>query len=161
MTTFRLILLSIMACLLAFGCAEKQEDVDKMEQEMMAQDGQTTAAVADVDSIGSEIPVDEPSATPDAGAIPEEAQFQDTRPAGGGYTVQVAACENLEYADYLVSTFVTRGYEPFMTSTVEDGQTFYRVRVGSFEGYSEAKALRAELVDKYSIHEAWIDQVSE
>ncbi len=55
--------------------------------------------------------------------------------------------------------YQNRGYEPYVTNETVDGQMTYRVRIGQFESFNDAKALKNELGDKYSI-EPWIDFVS-
>ena len=77
-------------------------------------------------------------------------------PAGGGYTVQVAGCEDQAYAEYLVEKYTERGYDPYIATANVNGQTYYRVRIGSFETLGEAKALKTQLADRYSVV-AWID----
>ncbi len=146
---------------LALGCAEKQDEVAKLEQEMLDQEQPT------VDSLGAAVDAN-PDATeavtavPDASAVPQEdTEFEQAPPVGAGYTVQVGACKNLEYSRILVDTYTARGYTPFLTSAVIDGETFYRVRIGSTEGYSEAKSLKDELIDRYSVAEIWIDETRE
>jgi cell division septation protein DedD len=75
-----------------------------------------------------------------------------------GYVVQVAACESMEYAQYLVEKYQNRGYDPYMITATVEGQTYYRVRIGGIETEQEAKQLKNELLDKYSI-QAWIDEI--
>jgi len=77
---------------------------------------------------------------------------------GGSFTVQVAGCESLEYAQHLIELYTDRGYEPYLTETTVEDQVYYRVRIGGFEGLAEAKKLRDELIDRYSI-EPWVDNL--
>jgi cell division septation protein DedD len=147
-----------MMLVLALGCAEKQEEASALEQELLDQELPTADTTTDavVDSVEAEAVV------PDASAIPQEDKtFEQAPPVGGGYTVQIASCENLEYAQNLVDKYAGRGYEPYLTSIVIEGQTFNRVRIGGLEGFSQAKALRDEIIDKYSEAEAWIDEIRE
>jgi len=150
-----------MTLMLALSCAQKQEEATKLEQEILEQEHPAT------DSLGvvvETVPdsVEAVAVVPDASAVPQEdTHFEQAPPVGAGYTVQVGACKNLEYSQHLVETFTGRGYEPYLTSAVIDDQTFYRVRIGNVEGYSEAKALRDELLDKYSVSDVWIDEVRE
>ena len=150
-----------MTLVLALGCAQKQEEATKLEQEILDQEQPVTDSMgAAVDAVPDS--VEHMTATPDASAIPQEdTSFEQPPPVGAGYTVQVGACKNIEYSRHLVDTYTQRGYEPFLTSAVIDGETFYRVRIGSTEGYSEAKSLQDELTDKYSVAEIWIDEISE
>jgi len=78
-------------------------------------------------------------------------------PAGVGYTVQIASCESEDYARRLINRYTERGYEPFVTTITYTNQTYYRVRVGHFQTVAEARALRDELADRYSI-KPWVDR---
>jgi len=142
--------------LLAMSCSRKKEEAARLEQEMMQEE-----AVADTAAEAGLTPEDTAEyAAPelDAGAIPsEEPEFLPQEEEAAGYVVQVAACESLEYAQYLVEKYTTRGYSPYLTTSTIDGQTYYRVRVGGLATLQEAKELKAELVNKYSV-EAWIDK---
>ncbi|MCK4302448.1 MAG: SPOR domain-containing protein [candidate division Zixibacteria bacterium] len=146
--------------LLAAGCAQKKEDAAKLEQEMMEQEAQAT------DTSQIDAGVAPPETVSDLAAVQpevsqqEEPKYSPQRPEGSGYTVQVAACESLDYAQHLIEKYAERGYEPYMTTVEVDGQTYYRVRLGSFETPEEAGQLKAELVDKYSVG-AWIDWQSQ
>ncbi|TET95840.1 MAG: SPOR domain-containing protein [Candidatus Zixiibacteriota bacterium] len=150
-----LIFLGIFA-LLAMSCSSKKEEATRLEQEMMQEEGVVdTAAEA---GLTPEDTAEYAAPELDAGAIPsEEPQFVPQEEEEAGYVVQVAACESLEYAQYLVEKYTTRGYSPYLTTATVDGQTYYRVRVGGLATLQEAKELKTELVDKYSV-EAWIDK---
>jgi hypothetical protein len=141
------------------GCSEKKEEAAKLEEEMMQlqTEADTGAAVATEDSLA--LP---PAA--DASAIPEEEQpvadLMPPAPQGEGFTVQVASCEDPDYARYLVSLYADRGYEASVSTITYNSQTYYRVRIGNLESFSEAGVLKAELDDKYSIA-AWIDRLDQ
>ena len=169
MKPFAVLIVSLMVfgLLLLVGCS-KDDDVAELEKEMMEQqesEGEMTAdtAAPPEPSTPSEdtMTPEQTRQQPDAGAIPEEQQEHmdmPERPAGSGYEVQVAGCEDPEYARYLVDKYRQRGYEPYVTEATIDGQKYYRVRLGVFQGYSEAKQVRMEVEDRYSI-EAWIDPI--
>jgi cell division septation protein DedD len=143
---------------LLVSCSKKKEEAAKLEQEMMQQE--TTAADTTADTAA--MPTDTTGLTQEeisAGAVPEESEEQFvSQQEETGYVVQVAACESRDYAQYLVEKYIKRGYEPYITTTVVDGQTFYRVRIGGLETLQAAKELKDELLDKYSVH-AWIDEI--
>ena len=93
------------------------------------------------------------------GAVPEEEKeetYTGSQPEGSGYTVQVASCESMTYAEHLIQIYTERGYEPYMVKANVDGETYYRVRIGIYPSLSEAQSLKSELADKYSV-KAWID----
>lgn len=141
---------------LSIGCSKKKEEAAKMEQEMLAQEAGDSAMKADSAAMMDTMP--EPM---DAAAVPEEPaeeSIETPPPATGGYTVQVASCEDADYARHLQELYFGRGYEPFITTINYEGQTYYRVRVGAYDTYSGAKAAMNELIDRYSIN-AWIDVI--
>lgn len=140
----------ILLLTLGFGCAKKQEDAAQMEQEMLGGD-----SLVDSAALADSIP--DSTAMLDAQAVPEEPAHQmPAQPPGEGYTVQVASCPDQDYADYLITKFTNRGYEPYVKMITFEGETYYRIRIGVFENFSEAKNLKNELEDKYSAP-VWID----
>ncbi len=151
MKYMRFLAVLCLAGLVISGCSKKQEEADKLEQEMMAQETAVDSAAVDTTAVEEEVAMD-------AAAVPREetSPFVPVDVEGEGYTVQVASCESLDYARYLVEVYSDRGYEPYLTQFEFEGQLFYRVRVGQFESDSEALALKAELIDKYSV-DAWVD----
>lgn len=142
------ILLGILM-LLALSCSKKKEEAAKLEEEIMQQE---TAVDTGIDTAA--IPLDtskEIKPETDVGVISE---YEEKK----GYAVQVAACESLDYAHYLLDKYSQRGYEPYMTTTTVDGQTYYRVRIGGIATLTEAQDLKDELLDKYSV-QAWIEEI--
>lgn len=153
------ILVILVSCLLLIvGCSKKKEEAAQLEQEVLQGQEGTVTDSALIDS--SEI-VDSAAMAADASAIPEEEVAPDMprRPAGDGYTVQVAGCESEDYARHLVDLYTERGYEPYVSEFSYDGQVYYRVRIGLYESFGPAKQLQVELSDKYSV-DGWIDKVT-
>lgn len=159
MGLLRVILVFGLVVGLLAACSEKKEEAAKLEEEMkqLQTEADTGAVVAAEDSLA--LP---PAA--DASAIPEEEQpiadLMPPAPQGEGFTVQVASCEDPDYARYLVGLYADRGYEAFVSTITYNSQTYYRVRIGNLESFSEAGVLKAELDDKYSIN-AWIDRLDQ
>ena len=159
-SSFKLFVFLFLLIPLFISCSdEKKEEAAKMEQELMGDSQSVADSAALVDSLGQGIGEDT-SFEPEA--VPEEAETvkaMPKQPAGDGFTVQVAGCEDRAYAEYLVEKFTNRGYEPFVATATVEGQTYYRVRIGVYENYSEAKSMQAELLDRYSLN-TWIDVTS-
>jgi cell division septation protein DedD len=160
MMKYTVLFLFLLAAVLVTGCSDdKKEEAARLEQELMGGDTASDtsgkpAQTPDSMEPGMTAPTHEP------GAIPSEKQVDlPGQPTGSGYAVQVAGCENADYATYLVGVYKNRGYEPYVTQTSVGGITYYRVRIGLFETMSEANSLKAELQDKFSIA-PWIDFVS-
>lgn len=158
MRTLWVLAIAILTLALLVGCSDKQKEAAELEQEMRDLEAADTAALteAEPDTMA------EPAA--DAAAIPDEAQPDPLPmppvPEGEGYTVQVASCENEDYARYLVGVYADRGYDAFVTTITYEGQTFYRVRIGNFGGISEARNLENELQDRFSAS-TWIDRLDQ
>ncbi len=144
--------------LLTIGCSKKQDEVDRLEQEMIGDSGAPGTTMSDCTMVALDTMSAEETMAMDAGAVPEEPQPAElpTAPSGSGFTVQVAGCEDRDYAEHLVGVYRERGFEPFVTNETVEGQLFYRVRIGQFESFSEAQALKSDLADKFSV-DAWID----
>jgi len=161
MRSLKIVLLSGLVICLLVGCSEKQKDAAKLEQELQEMEGGSDSGI---EATGQEPEGTADTPVADASAVPQEEQpdviSMPPAPAGDGYTVQVASCENREYAGYLVDVYFGRGYEAFVSTAMIEGQTYYRVRIGNVETYGEAKDLRLELADRYSI-DPWIDRLNQ
>lgn len=151
MRKFTYLVLLIALSIFVAGCSkEKKDEAAQLEKELMGDSqmvldsAMDSTAVETIDSTVVEPEVEEP------------VKMMPEKPAGDGFTVQVAGCEDRAYAEHLVEVYKSRGYEPYVTSITVEGQGFYRVRIGIFDSLSDAKDLKAELNDKYSI-ESWID----
>ena len=157
MNFYKLAAITLLLVAIVFGCSKKKEEAAKLQEEMMGQEEMTADSMADSNTFVEE---DTLAEIADASAVPEEEpRYMPKQPSGDGYTVQVAGCEDRTYAEHLVDKYLERGYEPYMTTITIEGQTYYRVRIGSFTTMSEAKALKAELADKYSL-DVWIDEIT-
>lgn len=152
MHTFRYFTFLIALSLVIVGCSkEAKDEAAQLERELSGDSTAILDSIAEAQRLidAAEQVVDEP-------VIEEPVLEMPKKPAGDGYTVQVAGCEDRAYANYLVEKFTERGYQPFVTSITVEGQLYYRVRIGIFASLADAKALQAELNDKYSL-ETWVD----
>lgn len=156
MRFFGILGLLVAISLLTISCSDKKEEVAKLEKEVLDEG-------ADIDSVGDSSALTDTLGvqTSSPQTVPDEVEPEPfpAIPTGGGYTVQVAGCESQAYAQHLVNVYQDRGYEPYVTNKTVEGQLYYRVRIGQFENLQEAKVLKADLLDKYSV-EAWIDLIS-
>ncbi|MCJ7489710.1 MAG: SPOR domain-containing protein [Thermoplasmata archaeon] len=163
MQMLKALLIVGLTILLLIGCSEKQKEASRLEQEVRDQE---ESAMTDKGLQDSGMAVDTSSApsSADASAIPPEAQPGITTqpmppaPTGEGWTVQVASCESQTYARHLVDVFTSRGYQPYVTTITQGEQLYYRVRIGSLTNLAEARSLKDELTDRYSV-KAWIDKI--
>jgi cell division septation protein DedD len=162
MKLLKIVILGGLVISLLVGCSDEAKDeAAQLEEELQQMEGETDStaqAMTDTTMGAEETPV------ADASAVPEEEQpgvaAMPPAPTGDGFTVQVASCESREYASHLVDVYFGRGYEAFVSRAMVDGQTYYRVRIGNLQTYGEAKALKLELADRYSI-EPWISRLNQ
>ena len=150
-----LILVFILSLSLVIACSQKQDEADQIEQEMLAADQEAATAVADSTTAGlAETPSVDVAAVP----IEETSSYALATDEGEGFAIQIASCESLEYAEHLVELYAGRGYEPYITEYDLDGQLYYRVRLGGMATLADAKAVKDDLVDRYSV-KCWIDRL--
>jgi cell division septation protein DedD len=158
MRTLWLLVIAVLALALLVGCSDKQKEAAELEAEMKDMEGIDTSVEVEPDTTL----VAEPVA--DAEAVPEETQpdrpTMPPVPRGEGYTVQVASCENEDYAWHLVEVYSGRGYEPYVTTITFEGQTYYRVRIGDYSAIGDARALQDEIKDRFS-KTTWIDRLDQ
>ncbi len=142
------------------GCAEKKAQAAKLEQEMLKQEQAATEFVADTSTADSNLPNVGRAEEMNPLAIPEEElqavtfKYEEKK----GYAVQIAACESLDYAQYLVEIYTQRGYDPYMVVSTVGAQTYYCVCIGGIATFKEAQDLKNELLDKYSV-QACIEEI--
>ncbi len=146
------IIMSLLLFSLLTGCSKKKEEQPSVEQEMTEQHVDTVAE----DTLGMQDTLQEGASETEDTSASSEPGMMPPHPISG-YTVQVASCESPDYADYLIELYKRRGYEPYLTTATVNNQTYYRVRIGDFDNLQDAKVLRDELLDKYSVN-AWIDK---
>ncbi len=160
MRTCTFLLLLVILSVFAAGCSkEKKDEAAKLEKKLMGDTTQVMDSLAEVQRVADSLATVQAEA--DKLKVQQEQAEESIskmpkQPAGEGYTVQVAGCENRDYAEHLVDVYTERGYQPYVTSITVEGQGYYRVRIGIFESLSDAKALQAELKDKYSV-DTWVD----
>lgn len=152
------IILFSMVLLLAFGCSKDQEKVDQLEKEVMNAESQdlmtdSAAIAAKAESTAAKTQVAKTTAKTAKDEL-NARRFEPT--ATGGFTVQVASGTSRTYANYMAEQFIERGYNAFVTEVYFDDVTYYRVRIGNYESYDEAKLVGQDLHDKFSVN-FWID----
>lgn len=74
------------------------------------------------------------------------------------YTLQVSSSTVEAYALELKNKLIAQGYDAFIQNTEIDGIMRYRIRVGRFTTYDEAKSYRLEMMNKTDF-EPWIDKI--
>lgn len=66
---------------------------------------------------------------------------EDRKTSGGGYTVQVLATRKQADAEALVKKLSARGYGAYIKRVSDGHASWYRVRVGSYGGFGEARTM--------------------
>ncbi len=67
------------------------------------------------------------------------------------FTLHLSSFSDRAQADALVARLKKAGYQPYLASSVEEGVTWYRVRVGRYASYEDAVAAKADFEKKQSI----------
>jgi len=74
------------------------------------------------------------------------------------YTLQVSSSTVEAYAIELRDKLIARGYDAFIQKKEVEGILRYRIRVGYFTNYDEAKAYRQTMI-KTTEFEPWVDKI--
>lgn len=157
-TLVPILLLSLL--ILFCGCS-KDEDIAQLEQETMEAESADYISEETENQEFASSEIDTASTTEYAmtpEATPEEERAPEITPSvsgQGGYTIQIASGNNFDNVNSLQQKYLERGYDAFISQAFIDGETVYRLRIGNFENFSEAKALGLELKDRYSVN-FWI-----
>ncbi len=161
---FRYLLLVTCAALLLLGCSDKQEEVKQLEREAARDEAadvmdslNATApdtGARDADTGGME---DDTAMETDTAAIKKSRDY-DTPDYSqlDGYVVQLGSYATRDFAEMMAEKYVGRDFPAFVTSAEIDGQTYYRLRVGVYETFDDAKQVGEILKDRYST-EYWVD----
>lgn len=72
------------------------------------------------------------------------------------WSVQVSAAPAKDIANSLVEQLKAKGYDGYVVQTNVKGQTYYRVRVGRFDGRQEAEAVRQSLARQEGYRDAYL-----
>jgi len=153
MTRLFMILVLIVA-LVVIGCSKKQEEIDALQQEATGED-----ATAVMDSLqgtsGETAEMSHPATTKPVAKEPEPEPEPDYT-GMTGFIIQLGSYNNYELASYWAEKYQNREYPAFLRQVELDGQTYYRLRVGVYDTYKEAKQVGELLADRYSVN-YWID----
>ncbi len=154
----RIVTIGILVLVLAVtGCSKKKEEAQALQKEA----AQDEAAMA-MDSLAQKPPVTDTVAevTPKPAPQQKPVETKPTEPEPpleAGYVVQVGSYLNHDLAESMAEKYKKRGYDTFLDQVEVNGQEFYRLRIGVFKSYSEAKRIGEQLVDRYSAS-YWVDK---
>ena len=77
---------------------------------------------------------------------------------GAKYTLQVSSSTVAAYAEEFKNKLIARGFDAFIQKAEVDGVLRYRIRVGHFVSYDEAKAYRQTMIETTEF-EPWVDKI--
>ena len=140
------------------GCNKKQDELDAIQQDAADQD----AAVV-IDSLGQgegeaveETAEYETPTLTETEAVRETAEPEPDYSQFEGFVIQLGSYSDYELATYWSEKYQNRDLPAFLRQVELDGQTFWRLRIGVYDTYGEAKEVGDLLVDRYSAA-YWID----
>lgn len=150
------ILCVLIVGLVLTGCSKKEDEIKALEQDATGED-----AAAVMDSLESGGPteaapaVSEPA--PDESAVQAEAREQEPDYSQiQGFVIQLGSYRNYELASYMAEKYENREFPAFLSQIEIEGQLYYRLRIGVYDTYQEAKEVGELMVDRYSAS-YWID----
>lgn len=151
-----LCILALALVLAVSGCSKKKEDAKALQTEAAHDE-----AARAMDSLSQKPPTTDTTApvTPKP-AIAEEPVEQESAepeyPQEAGFVVQVGSYLDHDLATSMVDRYKNRGYDAFLVPSAINGQEFYRLRIGVFDSYAEARQIGEQLADRYSAT-YWVD----
>lgn len=67
----------------------------------------------------------------------------------GGFSIQLVAITNKARAVAIKKQMIDEGYPAYVSTTMKDGKSFYRVRIGSYPDKAEAEQVQARMKRRY------------
>ncbi len=164
MSLLRISTLSTLAFLLLFGCGKKNEEVapkaeKAVSEELFDEFYEENSTETDVveESVAEEVVVEEPVTEFDS-QVSEPVFSTD-----GRYVVQVSCIASEEIAEDVARKFENKGYPVYIAEvknpTPQLMGTYFRVRIGGFDGINSAKAFGEDFL-LTSGFEYWVDNRS-
>ncbi len=148
-TTIFIIFILIFSILLFTNCAKKQE------RELPEQEKTEEPAVTEEPGITPQKEIEKVSEV-----SKEEIQPEIVLKGKKVFELQLVAVRDYSRIEAEQNKLARYGYNTFITTTVKDGETFYRLRLDDLYTYSEAFALGEKLKGQFSsIHEYWIQKM--
>ena len=94
---------------------------------------------------------------PPGGAVPAPNKLVPQTTQGEGYVVQLGTYTNRDLAAHWVEKYQAQKFPAFLREVEVNGRTCYRVRIGVYATYQEAKTVGEKLADQNSTA-YWIDK---
>lgn len=143
------------------GCSKDKEDIEALQQDATGQDA--SAAMDSLRRTGDEsgeAVTDYGQTEPEVAAAEEayepEPEPEPEYPEVEGFVVQLGSYKDYQLAEYMAGKYQGRDYPAFVRQIDIGGETYYRLRVGVYGTYEEARQVGELLADRYSAT-YWID----
>jgi len=157
--TVFIIFILIFSILLFTSCGKKKVERELPEQEKTEEPaateepGTTPAQETVSDETGEEI-------QSEVTLKEEEIQPETVLKGEKVFELQLVAVRDYARIEAEQNKLAHNGYNTLITTTVKDGETFYRLRLDDLYTYADAFALGEKLKEQFfSIHEYWIQKV--
>ena len=144
---------------------EDRQEVTEEEWLTTTDDADTEETIEDTETVAKELavkiePVESmekvPPPKPQKQVIPgSKIPFDNER-----FTIQVASRNNLRDAEKVAADLINAGFDAYIQKAyfVETDQTWYRVRVGSYDDIAVAKSVASSIAETHNLS-TWIDHV--
>jgi len=169
---FLVVSVALVACLAVSGCGKQQKQAPSAK---MPQVSKETTPAADTADIFKEFYSEDSAKNKAAGAKSKKAPKQETfSPSSsssfqpefsstGRYTVQITCVKSKAFADQMTGKMKEKGYPAYVAKvdnpTPNLSGTYYRVRIGGFNGITGAKSFAQNILTP-SGYQYWVDKKS-
>lgn len=162
-----IVILIVSGSLVLASCGNDNDEIEEPEAEdqTIAEEAEPEEEAAEDEPLQREEREEDPfEREPDEPArAPETEQREIAGPVDiihqedGRYTIQLFSWENPEFAELRLEEWKKKGYEEaYLTETVQNGTTMYRLRLGRFPSLSVAQQTMENLKDSYDV-DPWVD----
>ena len=155
--TIIIICFLIISILIFTSCGKKEVERELPEQEKTEE----PAATEEPGITPEKETVSEEEIQPEV-TLKEEEEIQPEVTLKGKkvFELQIVAIRDYSRIEIEQNKLARYGYNTLITTTLKDGETFYRLRLDDLYTYSEAFAMGEKLKEQFSsIHEYWIQKV--
>ena len=155
---FRLFLILVLiAGLMTVGCNKKQDEIEALQDEATGADAEAVLDSLEGSGEMAEDAVEESvPATPKEPPVKKKPEPEPDYSQAEGYVIQIGSYSDYELASYWAEKYLDREYKAFLREVEIGGETLYRLRIGVYDTFQEAKDAGELLSDRYSLT-YWID----
>jgi len=151
------IVVVLIVSLVIIGCNKKKDEIEALKQEATGED--VAAFMDSLEETGTSdseramvTPAAPQESTPPAESSPPATDYSQKQ----GFVLQIGSYRDYDLAAYMSKKYQDRAFPAFLQQVEVEGQTCYRLRIGVYDTYQEAKAVGELMADRYSTA-YWID----